>query len=140
MALENTLPDGSQDPESDLESRTLPAQGRRGRRPVTVPGRFAAVLDNYARALADAPVSAQTRRTYASKVRQFLVWLDDYATKGDPLAERTVRDWAVRDYRTHLLAVAKREPATANNALAALDDFYTRRGLGRPTPRQAAPR
>ena len=40
------------------------------------------------------------------------------------------RDWAVRDYRTHLQAVAKRAPRTVNNALAAVDDFYTRLGLG----------
>lgn len=130
MGLENALPGGSQDPESGLENRTLPSKGRRGRRPAVVPGRFAPVLDDYTRRLAGAPVSAQTRRTYASKVRQFLVWLDAYAAKGDPLGEKAARDWAVRDYRTHLLAVAKREPATANNALAALDDFYTRRGLG----------
>ena len=36
----------------------------------------------------------------------------------------------MRDYRTHLQAVLKRSPATINNALAAVDDFYTRRGLG----------
>jgi hypothetical protein len=40
------------------------------------------------------------------------------------------RDWAVRDYRTHLQAVLKRTPATVNNALAAVDDLYIRRGLG----------
>jgi integrase/recombinase XerC len=40
------------------------------------------------------------------------------------------RDWAVRDYRTHLQAVLKRSPATVNNALVAVDDFYIRRGLG----------
>lgn len=130
MGLENALPGGSQDPESCLENREPAAAGRRGRRPVAVPGRFGEVLDGYAMQLAEAPLSAQTRRTYASKVRQFLVWLDSYAASGDPLGERRARDWAVCDYRTHLLAVAKREPATANNALAALDDFYIRRGLG----------
>jgi len=36
----------------------------------------------------------------------------------------------VRDYRTHLQAVLKRSPATVNNALAAVDDFYIRLGLG----------
>jgi len=36
----------------------------------------------------------------------------------------------VRDYRSHLQAVAKAKPATVNNALAAIDDLYTRRGLG----------
>lgn len=130
MGLENTLPGGSQCLVSSLENRGPAAPGPRGRRPVAVPERFAALVDDYTRQLAEAPLSAQTRRTYASKVRQFLVWLDGYAATGDPLAERRARDWAVRDYRTHLLAVAKREPATVNNALAALGDFYTRRGLG----------
>lgn len=36
----------------------------------------------------------------------------------------------MRDYRTHLQAVLKRTPATVNNALAAVDDFYLRSGLG----------
>jgi len=36
---------------------------------------------------------------------------------------------AVRGYRTHLVTVAKTR-RTINTALAAIDDFYTRRGLG----------
>ena len=36
----------------------------------------------------------------------------------------------MRDYRSHLQTVLKRSPATVNNALAAVDDFYIRRGLG----------
>ena len=59
-----------------------------------------------------APLSAQTRRTYASKVRQYLIWLTAADTDGDPLAEAAAGDWAVRDYRTHLTAVLKREPRT----------------------------
>jgi integrase/recombinase XerC len=51
----------------------------------------------------------------------------------------------VRDYRAHLQSVAKRTPATINTSLAAIADFYTRRGLGPPDVRrlelpQAAPR
>jgi integrase/recombinase XerC len=46
------------------------------------------------------------------------------------LNAKDARDWAVRDYRTHLQAVLKRKPATVNNALAAIDDLYMRRGLG----------
>ena len=81
-------------------------------------------------ALAVAPLSDQTRRTYASKVRQFLAWLAVADVDGDPLGAAAARDWAVRDYRTHLQTVLKRKPATVNNAMAAVDDFYTRRGLG----------
>jgi hypothetical protein len=73
-------------------------------------------------ALTRAPLSEQTRRTYASKVRQYLAWLADADTEGDPLGARDARDWAVRDYRTHLQTILKRKPATVNNALAAVDD------------------
>ncbi|KLL10428.1 hypothetical protein BL254_20350 [Protofrankia sp. BMG5.30] len=95
------------------------------------------VLTAYTTALARAPVSAQTRRTYASKVRQYLAWLADTTLDGDPLTEKAARDWAVRDYRAHLQNVTKRAPRTVNNALAAVDDFYTRTGLGPATAARA---
>ena len=88
------------------------------------------MLESYVVALATAPLAEQSRRTYASKVRQFLVWLADAEVDGDPLGSAEGRYWAVRDYRGYLLAVLKRSPATVNNALAAVDDFYIRRGLG----------
>jgi len=92
-----------------------------------------AALHAYRMALAAAPLSAETRRTYLSKVRGYLAWLAVTDLDGAPLDERQARDWAVRDYRTHLLTVTKRAPATINNTLAAIDDFYTRRGLGPAT-------
>jgi site-specific recombinase XerD len=104
--------------------------GRRGRAPVDLPEELAEVLGAYVSALAGAPLSEQSRRTYASKVRQFLVGLADAEVDGDPLGAADGRDWAVRDYRGYLQAVLKRSPATVNNALAAVDDFYGRRGLG----------
>ena len=88
------------------------------------------MLDAYVEQLARAPLSAQTRRTYASKARQYLAWLAAADPDGDPLATASARDWAVRDYRSHLQAVLKRKPATVNNALAAVDDLYSRLGLG----------
>ena len=86
------------------------------------------MLADYTEALRSAPLSDQTRRTYASKVRQYLAWLAAADLDQDPLASADGRDWAVRDYRTHLQTVLKRSPATVNNALAAVDDFYIRRG------------
>ena len=59
-----------------------------------------------------------------------MAWLAAAETDGDPLGTVEGRDWAVRDYRSHLQAVLKRRPATVNGALAAVDDFYIRRGLG----------
>jgi site-specific recombinase XerD len=63
-------------------------------------------------------------------VRGYLTWLAAADADGDPLTQARARDWAVRDYRTHLVTVAKNAPRTINTALAAIDDFYTRRGLG----------
>jgi site-specific recombinase XerD len=88
------------------------------------------VLETYVIALATAPLAEQSRRTYASKVRQFLAWLAGAEVDADPFANADGRDWAVRDYRGYLQGVLKRSPATVNGALAAVDDFYTRRGLG----------
>jgi site-specific recombinase XerD len=103
---------------------------RRGRPPAELREPYAAVFGSYASALAAAPLSEQTRRTYASKARQYLVWLASAELDGDPLGSLDGRDWAVRDYRTYMQAVLKRKPATVNNALAAVDDLYIRRGLG----------
>ena len=120
---------------------------RRGRaaRRSSCRDQFGAVLDEYLAALTAAPLAEQTRRTYASKVRQYLAWLAAADVDGDSLRSIEGRDWAVRDYRTHLQAVLKRRPATVNNALAAVDDLYIRRGLGparakRAEIPQAAPR
>ncbi len=114
MASENTAQHGPHDQEITSENRV-------------------AALEEYRVALAVAPLSAQTVRTYLSKVRGYLSWLAAAHVDGNPLTERRARDWAVRDYRTHLLTIAKRAPATINNTLAALDDFYTRLGLGPAT-------
>jgi len=107
-----------------------PRRPRRGRAPVELPDRYDTVLDAYSAALAAAPLADQTRRTYSSKARQYLAWLAGANLDGDPLDSTDGRDWAVRDYRSHLQTVRKAKPATINNALAAVDDLYVRRGLG----------
>ncbi|MEU8190822.1 tyrosine-type recombinase/integrase [Micromonospora carbonacea] len=86
-----------------------------------------------------------TRRAYASRVRGYLIWLDTADVDGDPLTEPAARDGAARDYRTWLQSVAGRKPSTINVILAAITDFYTRRGLSAPDVRrldlpQIAPR
>jgi hypothetical protein len=54
-------------------------------------------------ALARLPLAAATRRACVSKVRQFAAWLAvsdlDF---GDPLADVDARNYAVRDFRSHL--------------------------------------
>ena len=84
-------------------------------------------------------------RVYRSRVRQYLGWLAGADVDGDPLSEPAARNWAVRDYRKHLLTVARRKPWTVNAHLTAVDDFYRRRGLGPAAARRedlpkAAPR
>ncbi|MET0426639.1 MAG: TetR family transcriptional regulator [Actinoplanes sp.] len=83
------------------------------------------ILGEYAAALRTG-LAAETSRTYLSKVRGFLAWLDDGAALTDPAA----RDRAVLAYRSHLTDTLGRSATTVNTALAAVDDFYTRRGLG----------
>ena len=50
------------------------------------------------------------------------MWLATADVDGDPLGEPQARDWAVRDYRTGLVTVAKRAPATVNNTLGHTQD------------------
>jgi integrase/recombinase XerC len=73
-------------------------------------------------------------RVFCSRVRCYLTWLAGAVAAGevdgDPLGDPATRDWAARDYRTHLQTVAKRKPSTVNAHLTAVDDFYRRRSLG----------
>jgi len=92
------------------------------------------VLADYRVALGRAPLGEGTRVKYAARVRAYLVWLATAAVDGDPLGDVAARDWALRDYRAHLKTVAKAAPTTINTILAALDDFYARRGLGPAGP------
>ncbi|MFJ2032323.1 tyrosine-type recombinase/integrase [Streptosporangium sp. NPDC087985] len=89
----------------------------------------------YGDALERAPLSAETRRTYRSRTRVYLAWLAAHATAydADPLTNIQARDWAVRDYRMWLLrdGPVRRSRVYVNSALTALDDFHTRRGLGK---------
>jgi integrase/recombinase XerC len=105
-------------PAGTASENTKPLVGppRRGRAPASLPAGLAAAHAGYVARLARAPLSTETRRTYASKVRTYLAWLDTGDVDGDPLTDPAARDWAVRDYRTHLAAVLKRSNATINNA------------------------
>jgi integrase/recombinase XerC len=89
------------------------------------------ILTDYERHLARSPLRGHSPRTYLSAVRGFLAWLETIQVDGDPLSDPAAWTWGVRDYRTHLVTVAKRAPATVNKAMAALDDFGLWRGLGK---------
>lgn len=92
----------------------------------------ATLLAEYADHLEHSPLTGHTPRTYLGAVRGYLAWLQQAEVDGDPLNDATAKDWSVRDYRSFLVTVAKRSTATVNKHLAALQDFYTWRGLGQP--------
>ncbi len=92
----------------------------------------AALLVKYADHLEHSPLTGHSPRTYLGAVRAYLAWLGQAEVDGDPLNDAAAKDWAVRDYRSYLVTVAKRATATVNKHLAALQDFYVWRGLGQP--------
>jgi integrase/recombinase XerC len=69
----------------------------------------------------------------------YLAWLVGSDVSEDPLGDPSARDWAVRDYRRYVKVVRKAAPTTINNVLAAIDDFYTRQGLGPAAARREDP-
>lgn len=101
----------------------------RGRAKTVLTPEHEALMDGYDAYLSKA-LPGQTARTYSSAVRVYLSWLETGEHDGSPLADAGARNYAVRDYKTHLLTVVKRSPATVNKTLAALDNFYTHLGLG----------
>ncbi len=130
---------------SESTSDTTAAQGRAA--VPTLPPDLRAALAGYVESLErpGGPLDGDTVRVYRSRVGRYLAWLAGADVEGDPLAEPAARDWAVRDYRTFLLTVARRKPSTVNAHLTAVDDFYRRHGLGPASARRedlpkAAPR
>ena len=116
---------------SDNTNPSRSPPGRRpGAEPTTLPTQLTAVHAQYVQSLSAAPIATQTRRAYASRIRQYLLWIAAADLDADPLSSAAGRDGAVRDYRTHLQTVTRRSPATINTTLATLSDFYTRLGLG----------
>lgn len=99
-----------------------------------LPSQYESILTDYRHALTQAPLDAGTQLTYLSRVRGYLAWLDTADDVADPLTDPAARDGAVRDYRSWL-KTQRRTPATINNALAGIADFYSRRGLGPPAAR-----
>ena len=92
----------------------------------------AKLLAEYAGHLERSPLAGHSPRTYLGAVRAYLAWLGQAPADGDPLNDATAKDWAVRDYRSYMVTVAKRATPTVNKHLAALQDFYLWRGLGPP--------
>src|SRR5207249_1804543 len=54
----------------------------------------------------------------------------------NPLSDLHARDYAIRDFKSHLKKSCKAKPASVNLTLAALDNLYLFLGLGRPNVRR----
>ncbi|MFF4989773.1 tyrosine-type recombinase/integrase [Streptosporangium saharense] len=104
-------------------------------RAVPLPGSYATILAEYVTALGRSPLADSTKTKYTSRLRGYLAWLsgqpDADALDGDPLTDPIAATDAVRDFRHHLKN-SRRAPNTIDTYLSAIDDFYARRGLGRP--------
>ncbi|MDP1807057.1 MAG: tyrosine-type recombinase/integrase [Acidimicrobiales bacterium] len=101
-----------------------------GRRPEGVEAE--AVLAAYADWLKRQPLATRSREAYLAQVRAFLNWLAGSEHGPQALVDPHVRDWAVRDYKRHVKTAKRWAPASVNQALAAIDNFYRSLAAGRP--------
>jgi integrase/recombinase XerC len=91
-----------------------------------------AVLAGYDGWLKRQPLAARSREAYLAQVRDFVTWLAGSEHGAKALADQHVRDWAVRDYKRFAKTTKRWGPASVNQALAAIDNFYRSLGAGRP--------
>ena len=91
-----------------------------------------AVLAAYESWLKSQPLAARSREAYLAQVREFVTWLAGSEHGGQALVDPHVRDWAVGDYKRYAKTTKRWAPASVNQALAAIDNFYRSRGAGRP--------
>ena len=128
---ENAATSGTQ-PTGAASENTDPygAAPRRGRAPVPLPPVGGPSRPATSRAAGRGAAVGGDPTHLRLQIRGYLAWLATADVEGEPLAEALPETGHVREYRTHPAAVLKRSNATINNALAAVDDFYTRTGLG----------
>src|SRR5450755_657646 len=91
-----------------------------------------AVLAAYQAWLGCQPLAVRSREAYRAQDRDYAGWLAGSEHGGRALADPHVRDWAVRDYKRYAKTTKRWAPASVNQALAAIDNFYRSLGIGRP--------
>jgi site-specific recombinase XerD len=87
------------------------------------------MLQGYQIYLQRLPLSRHTKRNYCQRVKHFLDWLSCSPEADSALQNGQERDFAVRDYKTHLLQTGH-SASTVNATLGDLDNFYCYLGLG----------
>jgi integrase/recombinase XerD len=73
--------------------------------------------------LARQEAAAKTLASYASDLAVFGRWFHE--TLGQPFTAAAVTPTDIREYKSHLVTVQRRKPATVNRHLAALKKFFT---------------
>jgi site-specific recombinase XerD len=91
-----------------------------------------AVLAAYGQWLERQPLAGRSREAYLAQVGGFVNWLAGSEHGAAALCDPAVRDWAVRDYKRHVKTAKRWAPASVNQALAAIDNFYRSLAVGRP--------
>ena len=91
-----------------------------------------AVTAKYKAWLRRQPLADRSRDAYLAQVTNLVTWLASSEHGGAALEEANVRDWAVRDYKRHVKRARRWAPASVNQALAAIDNFYRSLGAGKP--------
>ena len=92
----------------------------------------AGVLAVYGDWLERQPLAQRSREAYLTQVSGFVTWLAGSEHADQALSDPPVRDWAVRDYKRHVKTAKRWSPASVNQALAAIDNFYRSLAAGRP--------
>src|SRR3954471_11285471 len=80
------------------------------------------LVDRFLQDLERQETSPQTRQAYRLDILHFAGWFA--RTVGETFTPEAVTPTDVRDYRSHLINVEKRQPATVNRRLAALRRFF----------------
>ena len=88
--------------------------------------------DSYVVWLDRQPLAPRSAKAYRAQVGAYLRWLDKAEDPGEALSRRDQRDWAVRDYKRWVKQEKGWSPASVNQALAAIDNFYRSRSMGSP--------
>lgn len=86
------------------------------------------ILDTYRSYLDRQPISIHTRRGYLQKVTAYLAWLDATPDGDKGLIDVTERDFAVREYKAHLMMTGS-SPNSINAILGAIANFDLSRGV-----------
>jgi site-specific recombinase XerD len=97
------------------------------------------LVSKYEFYLSRLPISVHTRRNYLLRVKLYLQWLEQSPDSAEALTDPLARDFAVQEYRSHLLRRGS-SSNTVNANLAALGNLYLYIGLGpAKTKRQELP-